>query len=188
VSLAHARGGLYPESIEAEVSPERLRRFFTHEDGGYRINKSLRDMCVFARQNVAADPPFSRVDLVSCRNVLIYLAPPLQQRVIPTLHYALNPTGFLVLGTAETVGGFTDLFEVVDRQHKIYSRKATVGRSYPYFATEVSPAGVPAGAGQPDGNDQHVDLPDLLVVLDPGAGPADGRPLRSGLVDGAADR
>jgi two-component system, chemotaxis family, CheB/CheR fusion protein len=149
VSLAHARAGLYPESIEAEVSPERLRRFFTKEDGRYRINKSIRDMCVFARQNVAADPPFSRLDLVSCRNVLIYLAPPLQRRVIPTFHYALNPTGFLVLGTAETVGGFTDLFEVVDRQQKIYNRKTTVARPYPHFATKAFPVGVPAGGAGP---------------------------------------
>jgi two-component system CheB/CheR fusion protein len=146
VSLAHARAGLYSESIEAEVSPERLRRFFTKEEGGYRIHKSIRDMCVFARHNVAADPPFSRVDLISCRNVLIYMAPPLQQRVIPTFHYALNATGLLVLGASETVGRFTDLFDVVDSEHKIYARRATVARQYPHFATEASPAGGPPRA------------------------------------------
>ncbi len=90
-SLVKAREGVYPENIEAEVSPERLRRFFTKEQETYRINKSIRDLCVFARQNVAADPPFSHLDLISCRNVLIYLTPVLQKRVIPTFHYALNP-------------------------------------------------------------------------------------------------
>ena len=103
-ALDKARAGIYPESIEGEVSPERLRRFFKREDHVYRIDKSIRDMCVFARQNVTADPPFSHLDLISCRNVLIYLAPPLQKRVLPTFHYALNAPGFLVLGTAETVG------------------------------------------------------------------------------------
>ncbi len=90
-SLVKAREGVYPENIVAQVSPERLRRFFAKEQETYRINKSIRDLCVFARQNVAADPPFSHLDLISCRNVLIYLTPVLQKRVIPTFHYALNP-------------------------------------------------------------------------------------------------
>ncbi len=102
--LDKARAGLYPESIEAEVSPERLRRFFVKEDRHYRIQKSVRDLCVFARQNVTVDPPFSRVDLVTCRNVLIYMSAPLQERLLPVFHFALNPGGFLVLGLAETVG------------------------------------------------------------------------------------
>jgi two-component system CheB/CheR fusion protein len=123
VALDRARGGLYPDSIEAEVSPERLRRFFRKEDGGYRIDKSIRDMCVFARQNLAADPPFSHLDLISCRNVLIYLGPTLQRRVLPIFHYALEPFGFLLLGTTETVGDSHDLFESVDRVHKIYTKK-----------------------------------------------------------------
>ena len=104
-SLVKARVGVYPNNIEAEVSPERLRRFFSKEQAAYRINKSVRDLCVFARQNVVADPPFSHLDLISCRNVLIYLTP-LQKRVIPTFHFALNPTGFLLLGASETVGSF----------------------------------------------------------------------------------
>ena len=105
-SLIKARLGVYPANIEAEVSPERLRRFFSKEQTAYRINKSVRDLCVFARQNVVADPPFSHLDLISCRNVLIYLSPDLQKRVIPTFHFALNPTGFLLLGASETVGSF----------------------------------------------------------------------------------
>jgi two-component system CheB/CheR fusion protein len=146
VSLEKARAGLYPESIEAEVSPERLRRFFTKEDGKYRINKSIRDLCVFAKQNIVGDPPFSHVDLISCRNVLIYLAPPLQKRVIPTFHYALNPTGFLMLGSSETVGPFSDLFHVVDKKHKIYSKKQSAFRQYPHFNAADYLAGPPGEA------------------------------------------
>jgi two-component system, chemotaxis family, CheB/CheR fusion protein len=137
VSLKRAREGVYPKNIEAEVSPERLRRFFTKEDDHYRINKSIRDACVFARQNVAADPPFSRVDLISCRNVLIYLSATLQKRIIPTFHYALNSVGYLLLGHSETVGGFTDLFGVVDHGHRIYVKKATAARAYPNFNAEA---------------------------------------------------
>ena len=143
VSLEKARAGLYPESIEAEVSPERLRRFFTKEDGKYRIHKSIRDLCVFAKQNIVRDPPFSHVDLISCRNVLIYLAPPLQKRVIPTFHYALNPTGFLMLGSSETIGPFSDLFHVVDKKHKIYSKKQSAFRQYPHFNAADYLAGLP---------------------------------------------
>jgi two-component system, chemotaxis family, CheB/CheR fusion protein len=134
-SLDKARAGLYPESIEAEVSPERLRRFFTREDHGYRIAKGIRERCVFARQNLTVDPPFSRVDLVSCRNVLIYMSPSLQQRLLPVFHFALNPTGFLVLGLAESIGQFGDLFEVVNRKHKIYRRRATGRRPQVNFLT-----------------------------------------------------
>src|SRR5204862_655275 len=97
--------------------------FFKKEDHRFRIDKAIRDMCVFARQNVAADPPFSHVDLIACRNVMIYMAPQLQKRVMPTFHFALNTPGYLVLGTAETVGEFNDLFELVDRPHKIYRKK-----------------------------------------------------------------
>ncbi|MGV2287592.1 chemotaxis protein CheB [Trinickia sp. YCB016] len=136
MSLQQAREGLYPGSIEAEVSPERLSRFFTKDDSHYRVSASLREMIVFARQNVAADPPFSRVDLISCRNLLIYLAPSLQKRVIPTFHYALNPGGFLVLGSSETVGSFTTLFAAVDQPNRIYVRKATATRAYPHFRAE----------------------------------------------------
>jgi len=130
-TLDRARAGTYAETIEAEVSPERLQRFFRPTSSGYRIEKSIRDMCVFARQNVTADPPFSHLDLISCRNMLIYLEPPLQQRLFPTFHYALKPGGFLVLGTAETVGDHADLFELVDRPNKIYARRPVASRVPP---------------------------------------------------------
>ncbi len=134
-ALDKARAGVFPESIEAEVSTERLRRFFKREDHVYRIDKSIRDMCVFARQNVTADPPFSHLDLISCRNLLIYLSTPLQKRVMPTLHYALDVPGFLVLGAAESIGEHSDLFELVDRTHKISSKRPVPPRPL-HFATE----------------------------------------------------
>ena len=138
VSLVKAREGVYPENIEAEVSPERLRRFFTKEQETYRISKSIRDMCAFAKQNVTADPPFSHLDLISCRNVLIYLTPVVQKRVIPTFHYALNPSGFLLLGASETVGSFAGLFGVVDPKFRIYAKKAAGLRQYPHFHGEAT--------------------------------------------------
>ncbi|MGZ9272759.1 MAG: CheR family methyltransferase, partial [Candidatus Binatia bacterium] len=135
-SLDKARAGIYPDSIEAEVGPERLRRFFQKEDHVYRVDKSLRDLCVFARQNLTLDPPFSHVDLVSCRNVLIYLSPTLQKRVLPTFHYALNSPGFLVLGSSESIGDNIDLFEVTDRTNKIYAKRPTANRSFMNFAAD----------------------------------------------------
>ncbi len=146
-SLEKARAGVYPESIEGEVSTERLQRFFTHANHIYRIDKALRDMCIFARQNVASDPPFSHLDIISCRNVLIYLASPLQRRVLPTFHYALNMHGFLVLGTAETVGENQDLFELVDRSNKIYVKKMAPARPA-YFASEGLQNSVAAFTGR----------------------------------------
>ncbi|MGH8490362.1 MAG: CheR family methyltransferase, partial [Gammaproteobacteria bacterium] len=145
VSLSKAREGIYPENIEAEVSPERLRHFFSKEDSRYRVSKTLREMVVFAKQNVASDPPFSHLDLISCRNLLIYLALPLQKRVIPTFHYALNPAGFLVLGHSETVGAFTDLFGVVDQSHRIYVKQTTAARQYPHFHAEDHRPGAERG-------------------------------------------
>jgi two-component system CheB/CheR fusion protein len=122
-SIARARAGRYPESIALDVSPERLRRFFVKADGQYQVIKSLRDSVVFAVHNVATDPPFSRLDLLTCRNLLIYFGPDLQKRVLPVFHYALKPTGLLLLGNAETPGTFTDLFAPVDKTLRIYARR-----------------------------------------------------------------
>ncbi len=124
-AIAVARIGLYPASIVNDLSPQRLARFFTAEDdgSGYRINKSIRDMLVFSEQDVLKDPPFSKLDLISCRNLLIYLNADLQKRLIPLFHYALKPGGILFLGTSEGVGDFSDLFTVLDRKAKLYQRK-----------------------------------------------------------------
>src|SRR4029077_830310 len=101
------------KSVIHDVSAERLHRFFAEEEGGYRVTKALREMVVFARQNLISDPPFSRMDLISCRNLLIYLEPSLQKKTMPTFHYALKPGGFLFLGASESIGSFTELFEPV---------------------------------------------------------------------------
>lgn len=124
-AVQRARAGIYKETILTDVSEVRLRRFFHKTDGGYQISKSIRDMCVFARQNVFSDPPFSRMDLISCRNVLIYLSPVLQKKVIPIFHYALKPGGFLLVGNTEVLlGAGNEIFEIADRKSKIYRKKA----------------------------------------------------------------
>jgi two-component system CheB/CheR fusion protein len=128
--LDKARHGLYTESLAQDISPERLRRFFVEEEGGYRVSKPLREMVVFARQNLISDPPFSRMDLISCRNLLIYLEPSLQRQALPTFHYALKPGGFLCLGASESIGSFTELFETADRKHKIYCKKAAATQAF----------------------------------------------------------
>jgi two-component system, chemotaxis family, CheB/CheR fusion protein len=139
--LEKARHGLYAKSLAEDISPQRLRRFFTEEEGGYRIIKSLREMVVFARQNLITDPPFSRMDLISCRNLLIYFEPSLQKKAIPTFHYALRPGGFLLLGASESIGGFTELFEPVDKKQKIYAKKtaATPAFHLPLGRTQNDP-------------------------------------------------
>ncbi|HEU4889531.1 MAG TPA: CheR family methyltransferase [Thermoanaerobaculia bacterium] len=139
-AVERSRLGIYPENIAAEVSADRLRRFFTKVEGGYRVAKAVRDCCVFARQNLTKDPPFSRLDLVSCRNVMIYLGAVLQRRVMSIFHYALRPDGYLLLGSSETVGNFGDLFAVVDRRHKIYQKKTSPSRLTVDFETTASPA------------------------------------------------
>ncbi len=130
-AIATARAGLYPASIAADISPERLERFFAAVPGGgaYRIHKGIRDMLVFSEQNVIKDPPFSKLDLISCRNLLIYMGGDLQKKVLPLFHYALNPGCFLFLGTSETVGEFGDLFATLDRKLKVYQRKADIHRA-----------------------------------------------------------
>ena len=124
-AIAMARTGIYPSSISVDVSPERLARFFTLDPDGsvYRINKNIRDMLVFSEHDVAKDPPFSKLDLISCRNLLIYLTPDLQKKVVPLFHYALNPEGALFLGSSESVGESAELFRAVDQKAKIYRRK-----------------------------------------------------------------
>jgi two-component system CheB/CheR fusion protein len=119
-ALDRARSGLYVDNIELDVSPERLRRFFTKINGHYQISKTVRDLCIFSKHNLANDPPFSHLDFISCRNVLIYLDATLQRRVLPVLHYALNPGGVLLLGSSESVGSFSDLFGVLDGRHRVY--------------------------------------------------------------------
>lgn len=128
-AIAFARTGLYSESISLDVSPQRLARFFTHDlaMGAYRVHKNIRDMLVFSEQDVIKDPPFSRLDLISCRNLMIYFGVELQRKLIPLFHYALKPKGLLFLGTSEGVGDYGDLFAVLDRKSKLYLCKEEFG-------------------------------------------------------------
>jgi two-component system CheB/CheR fusion protein len=145
VAIERARTGFYTDSIADEVSPERLQRFFAKLDEHHQISKTIRDLCVFARQDITRDPPFSRLDLVSCRNLLIYLDQTLQRQIIPLFHYSLNPNGFLVLGPSETIGRSSELFRLVDRRHQIYRRQPVPTRVVPEFPT-VEVAGRPGVA------------------------------------------
>ncbi len=124
-AIVTARVGIYPASIVTDISPKRLARFFTIEPGGgaYRIHKGIRDMVVFSEQDVIKDPPFSKLDLISCRNVMIYMGAALQKKLIPLFHYALNPGSTLFLGTSETTGDFSGLFTALDSKQKLYQRK-----------------------------------------------------------------
>jgi two-component system, chemotaxis family, CheB/CheR fusion protein len=124
-AIDSARTGEYPSGIGVDVSPERLEQYFIKDESTYRIRKDIREMAIFAPQNVIKDPPFTKLDILSCRNLLIYLNADLQQRLLPIFHYALKPGGLLILGPSESIGHFTDLFEVVDKKWKIFRRKET---------------------------------------------------------------
>ncbi|MEO6721019.1 MAG: CheR family methyltransferase [Ferruginibacter sp.] len=127
-AIAKARVGIYKESDLKTVSPERLERFFTKTDGAYQVNKSVRECCVFAQHNLLTDPPFSKIDLVACRNVLIYMEPVLQKRLLTIFHYSLTESSFLILGRSETIGTNTELFSLFNKQEKIYRKKGPTGR------------------------------------------------------------
>ncbi|MBD2309004.1 PAS domain-containing protein [Chroococcidiopsis sp. FACHB-1243] len=159
LAINKARAGIYLENQMVEVSPECRRRFFhAIEGGGYQINKTVRELCVFARQNLGSDPPFSNVDLISCRNVLIYLGESLQKRILPIFHYSLTPTGFLLLGTSESTGQSANLFTLIEKKHRIYAKKLTATRptisfassSYPTVKASDRPAPTPVPAEEFD--------------------------------------
>jgi two-component system CheB/CheR fusion protein len=167
-AVERARAGVYLERFTADVSAERLKRFFTEVSGGYKISKTIRDMCVFARHDVTRDPPFSKLDLVCCRNVLIYLGTTLQRRVLQIFHYALKPGGFLMLGSSESIGASADLFQFEHKDGKIYAKKTTATTpAYDFTARPYqleSPRPVEADAAAPS---PEVDLrkeADRLVV------------------------
>jgi two-component system CheB/CheR fusion protein len=151
-SISEARAGVFPESIASEMSRERLRKFFIFSEGKYRVTKEVRDCCVFALQNVTRDPPFSRLDLISCRNVMIYLGPALQRKIIAIFHYALIPSGFLLLGSSESIGSFTELFDVVDRKHKVYRKRLN---SLPQLV-ELGPSEMPGNKERPRRPEERV--------------------------------
>ncbi|HEV2749190.1 MAG TPA: chemotaxis protein CheB [Gemmatimonadales bacterium] len=136
LAIERARAGLYPFNIRQHVSPERLERFFVKREAGYQISKRIRELCVFAKHNLTKDPPYSRLDLISCQNVLIYLGVPLQREVVAVLHYALKPGGFLLLGDSESLGTLETFFEPQDKKVKLYAKKLTGPVARPEPATE----------------------------------------------------
>ena len=149
LAIEQARQAIYPEAINQTVSPERLRKYFIKHEPGYQINRNIRDLCIFSRQNVFKDPPFSRLDLISCRNLLIYLGVVLQKKVLPIFHYALKPNGYLMLGSSETIGRFADLFRLIDKKQKIYMKKTaptelhyefSAGGAVPHSGATITPS------------------------------------------------
>src|SRR5262245_58646843 len=146
-ALIVARTGRYPEPLLENVSKPRLKRFFTGDDVSYSVNKDIRDMCIFSAHSVIKDPPFSRIDLISCRNLLIYFGSEFQARVIPVFHFALKPRGYLFLGTAENVSQFGDLFSPLDKKQRIFQRRDHVTAPLHF------PAFTPAGREIPTGGD-----------------------------------
>ncbi len=146
-ALSIARAGVYPDAIAADVSPKRLKRFFDKEDHSYRVKPELRDAVVFARQNILADAPFSKLDLISCRNLLIYLNADAQHRVVQTFHFALNDDGFLILGSSETANNHDTFFQAHSKKHRLYKR---IGKArhrqldFPVTANRISGMSTPA--------------------------------------------
>jgi two-component system CheB/CheR fusion protein len=136
-ALSMARAGRYPDSIAKEMSPQRLARWFSKEGATYCVTKELREMCIFSQHNVVKDAPFSRIDLVSCRNLLIYLTAELQDRVIPLFHFSLKPGGYLFLGPSENITRHAKLFAPIDRRHRLFRRQETVTRVLPDFPLSV---------------------------------------------------
>jgi two-component system CheB/CheR fusion protein len=147
--IEKARSGVFNVNSMVNVSPERLRRFFVRTESGYQITRSIRDMCVFSRHNIAKDPPLSRMNLISCRNLLIYFAASLQRRVIATFGYALFPGGYLILGSSETLGSLAEGFSTVDEAHRIYCRKANLQRN-PFELFETAGEYTPRTSAAPE--------------------------------------
>ncbi len=165
-AIEKAREGVFPANIAADVSPERLSRFFVQVERGYQVAKSIREMVIFAPQNLIMDPPFTKLDILSCRNLLIYLTPELQKKLLPLFHYSLNPGGFLFLGSAETIGSFTDLFAPLEGKARLYRRLDSALRAEPveFPASFVSalPGAPPPKALKPAANLQS--LADQLLL------------------------
>ncbi len=129
-AIETARAGIYPHGIAGDVDPRRLKRHFTRTEGNYQVKKEIRELLVFATQNLIEDPPFTKLDLLSCRNLLIYLDVALQRRLFPIFHYVLKPNGMLLLGSSETIGAFSHLFDPLDKKWRLYRRKEGVGGTY----------------------------------------------------------
>ena len=170
-AVDRARQGVFPANISADVSAERLKRFFVKEENGYRVCKEIREMAVFAVQNIVMDPPFTKLDLLSCRNLLIYLDPELQKKLVPLFHYSLNPGGILFLGSAETVGSFVDLFGLLDGKARLYRRLDVASRTEPveFPSSFVAPLSEQTPRAKPPVNLQSLADQVLLQRYSPAA-------------------
>ena len=156
-AIEKARIGYYPASATKDLPGELLRKYFIKVNSGHQINKIIRDLCIFARQDISKDPPFSRIDLISCRNLLIYLSPELQKKIIPVFHYALKPDGFLLLGVSESIGTFADLFSLTDNKFKIYEKKQVANRFD--FGFNYDTTALEKNKFQP-----NIDIPNDLII------------------------
>ncbi|MBK1670811.1 hypothetical protein CKO28_22600 [Rhodovibrio sodomensis] len=155
-AIRHARQGLYPSAIAGQVGPERLERFFTSEGDGYRVARSVRDMCLFSEHDLIRHPPFSRMDLISCRNLLIYMDADLQSQLLPLFHYALRPAGFLLLGSSESLGQSTDLFAELDKRNRVFRRRDDMRQRVPDFPlTSTTSRPSFAAIPRPQNEDTH---------------------------------
>ncbi len=166
-AIDKARQAIFPANIAADVSPERLARFFEKDPRGYRVRKEIREMVIFATQNLVMDPPFTKQDILSCRNLLIYLAPELQRKLIPLFHYSLNPDGILLLGSAETIGEFGAMFAPLGGRSRIFRRRESTQAPEPVefpssFSAPSSPGAQPRSASKPASNLQA--LADRLIL------------------------
>jgi two-component system CheB/CheR fusion protein len=172
-AIGKARQGLYPENISADVPPATLSRFFVHEDGSYRVTSEVREMIVFAPQSLISDPPFTKLDILSCRNLLIYLAPEMQKKLVPLFHYSLTPGGVLLLGSAETIGGFTDLFAPLHHKLRLFRRTESVVRVGPIEFPSTFSAPLPHETSPRPSAKPHPSLQTLAdqLVLDQYAAP-----------------
>lgn len=161
-SIEAARMAIYPESLASEITAERLRRFFVKVDRGYQVSKRVRDLCIFARQNLSNDPPFSHIDMLSCRNVMIYFNQALQRQLMVTFHYALESGGYLLLGMSEGLRDYGDIFGTVDRKYKIYTKtSASLPNSYdlPRSYSLTQRTGLPTRSSfEPEASDNWPEL------------------------------
>jgi two-component system CheB/CheR fusion protein len=155
-SLEMARKGRYPDSIAEHVSPQRLQSFFTAQENAYLVKRELRELCIFTNHSFIKDPPFARQDLISCRNVMIYLSADLQQKIIPLFHYALRPGGYLFLGPSESALSHRDLFRTVDKHHRIFQKTETVPRPSVKFPLAEISRPKQSGTGQPETEEQNL--------------------------------
>jgi chemotaxis methyl-accepting protein methylase len=158
-----ARQGVFSEKISGELTPDQLRRYFTKGESGYRIRAEIREMVIFSQHSVIKDPPFTKLDILSCRNLLIYLAPEIQKKLFPLFHYSLNPGGVLILGNAETIGHFTGLFSTVSGKSRVYQRQVSAVRPDPI---EFPSSFAPGFPGDSDAEDVRKPIPNLQTQAD----------------------